>query len=96
MFTVLLLTTSKGRAFKVVVIFMGQKRCDTDVFYILTFNFFQLFLILSVKSQSKSPLALALLNLFTYLNPTMSCYRDNELQVLELLPVAMVSDHWNQ
>ena len=31
MFTVLLLTTSYGRAFQVVVILMGKKRCATDV-----------------------------------------------------------------
>ena len=74
-FTVLLLTTSYGRAFQVFVILMGKKCYATDVLNRFTINYFPLFRVLSLKSLSKRLLGLTLLNLFRYLNTSVSCPR---------------------
>ena len=49
-FTVLLLTTSFGRAFMVVVILIGEKCGATDVLKCFTISFAPLFLVLSLRS----------------------------------------------
>ena len=49
-FTVLLLTTSFGRAFQVVVLLTGQKCWATDVLECFTVNFAPVFLVLSLRS----------------------------------------------
>ena len=75
MFTVLLLTTSLGSEFQVVVMLMGGKCCATDVLNRFTIIFFPLFRVLSLKSWSKRPIGLTLFNLFRYLNTSISCPR---------------------
>ena len=49
-FTVLLVTTSFGRAFQVVVILIGKKCWATDVLKFFTISFAPLFLVLSLRS----------------------------------------------
>ena len=101
MFTVLLLTTSYGRAFQVVVMLMDNKGCTTDVLNRFTIIFFALFQVISLKSLSKRPTGQTLLNLFRYLSTSISCPRSlllhkaNDLQILEPLLVAMVSELGN-
>ena len=66
-----------------------------------TINFYILFLGRSLKSLSKSPLAVTLLNLFRYLNTSMSCIccisllKADEFEVLESLAVAVIPDFCN-
>ena len=74
-FAVLLLTTSLGRAFQVVVILIGSTCWATDVLKCFTINFAPLFLVLSLRSSAKSPLALTVVNSFRYLNTSISCPR---------------------
>ena len=47
----------------------------TDVLKCFTISFAPLFLVLSLRSQSKSPLALAVMNRFRYLNTSISFLR---------------------
>ena len=49
-FTVLLLTTSLGRAFQVVVVLIGLKCWATDVLKCFTISFAALFLVLSLRT----------------------------------------------
>ena len=72
-FTVLLLTTSQGRGFQVGAMLIGKKWGANDVLKRLTMNFFPLFRVLSLKSQSKRSIELTQLNLFRYLNTSLSC-----------------------
>ena len=64
MFTLQLLTASYGRALQVLAKLMGNKCCATDVLNHFTINIFSIIYSLIVKVVAKSPLALALLNLF--------------------------------
>ena len=55
-FTVLLLTTSLSRAFQVVIILIGKKCLATDVLSLFTTSLAQLFFVLLLRHDRKSPL----------------------------------------
>ena len=100
MFTVLLLTTSYGRTFQVVVMLMGNKCCATDELNRFTIFFFIISgpIVEVIVKEAYWTNIVESVQIFEHLNKLPSkppLHEANEFQILEPLLVAMVSDLGN-
>ena len=99
-FTVLLVTTSFGRVFQVVVM-ISEKCLATDVLKCFTISFSPLFLVLSLRHNRRasctgsSESIQVFKHMHTLVILAVSLYTADEIKVLDSLVVAVVSDFRN-